>query len=50
MCKSGVSQRYDVDAGADHYDQLKLVHGQEPKVAHVMSGYRHPLKQYEDEG
>ena len=47
--EGGKGLRYDRQCGADHYDQVKLVRDTEPKVAHVMSGYRHPLKQYDGE-
>ena len=45
----GLGKRYDRACGADHYDQLKVVHGEEPKVAHVTTGYRHPLRQHDSE-
>ena len=35
--------RYDKKAGPDHYDQLKFVPGEEPRVWHHSNGYRHPL-------
>ena len=41
--------RFDRACGADHYDQLKIVSGKEPRVAHVFTGYRHPLRQYDSE-
>ena len=34
--KEGLGVRYDPEVGADHYDQVKLVCGAEPRVAHVM--------------
>ena len=45
----GPSPRFDSACGADHYDQLKIEHGKDPKIAHVYSGYRHPFKQHASE-
>ena len=45
----GPRARYDPACGADHYDQLKIEHGREPKIAHVRSGYRHPLMQHDSD-
>ena len=40
--------RFDRKCGADHYDQLKIALGREPRVAHVgYTGYRHPFRKYE---
>ena len=43
----GARVRFDRECGADHYDQLKMVRGEEPRIAHVSTGYRHPLRQYD---
>ena len=45
----GSCPRFDPACGADHYDQLKMVRGEEPRIAHVSTGYRHPLRQYDSE-
>ena len=43
----GARVRFDRECGADHYDQLKIAPGREPRVAHVDTGYRHPFRKYE---
>ena len=45
----GLGVRFDRKCGADHYDQLKIEHGKEPKIAHVSTGYRHPLMQHDSD-
>ena len=43
----GARVRFDRECGADHYDQLKIALGREPRVAHVgYTGYRHPFRKY----
>ena len=42
----GARVRFDRKCGADHYDQLKIAPGREPRVAHVDTGYRHPFRKY----
>ena len=49
----GPPKRHDPKCGADHYDQVKIVRGSEPKVAHVMpwagAVYRHPLRKHDSD-